>query len=137
MWYLRCIGKKKTLFCRIKSKFVSVRRVLPILFFILFLVTKSNGQDQRRDPTPENIQRVMKLYPNPAVSFIKFDFQKDYSKGYTLQVINFLGKQVFEAKNINYSTSIDLSAYTRGMYIYQLKDNSGKVVESGKFQVSK
>lgn len=114
-----------------------MKRALPIIFFILFLVIQSNGQDQRRDPTPENIQRVMKLYPNPAVSFIKFDFQKDYSKGYTLQVINFLGKQVFEAKNINYSTSIDLSAYTRGMYIYQLKDNSGKVVESGKFQVSK
>ena len=114
-----------------------MRKFLLIPIFFLFLITQSNGQEQRRDPTPENVQRVMKLYPNPAVSFIKFDFQKDYSKGYTLQVINFLGKQVFEAKNINSSTSIDLSAYTRGMYIYQLKDYSGKVIESGKFQVSK
>ena len=42
-----------------------------------------------------------------------------------------------EAKNINASTTLDLTPFNRGVYIYQLKDRSGKVVESGKFQVSK
>ncbi len=137
LWYLRCIGKKKVLFCRNKSKFVSLKRILLIVSIILLTVIQSQGQEQRRDPSPEAVQRIMKLYPNPAVSFIKFDFQKDFNKGYTLQIINFLGKQVFESKNINNSTSIDLSTYSRGVYIYQLKDFSGKVAESGKFQVSK
>ena len=27
--------------------------------------------------------------------------------------------------------------YFRGLYIYQLKDRSGRIVESGKFQVSR
>jgi hypothetical protein len=27
--------------------------------------------------------------------------------------------------------------YLRGLYIYQLRDASGRIVESGKFQVSK
>ena len=113
-----------------------MKRILYILTFTLFIIFQSNGQDNR-----ENLQdaasRIMKIYPNPAVSFIKFDFQKNYEKGYTLQVINFIGRQVHEAKNINASTTLDLSAFNRGVYIYQLKDQSGRVVESGKFQVTK
>ena len=27
--------------------------------------------------------------------------------------------------------------YFRGLYIYQLRDQSGKIIESGKFQVNK
>jgi hypothetical protein len=79
----------------------------------------------------------MKFYPNPATTFIKAEFQKSFNAGYTLQIINFIGKQIYEAKNVNSSTTLDLSTYTRGVYIYQLKDPSGKVIESGKFQVSK
>ena len=111
-------------------------RLLTILSFILFTALQSSGQENRQ-PVQDGAQRIMKLYPNPAVSFIKFDFQKNYDKGYTLQVINFIGRQVHEAKNINASTTLNLTAFNRGVYIYQLKDQSGKVVESGKFQVSK
>jgi len=113
-----------------------LRRILPILSFILLTAFHSQGQD-RRDFSIDATQRIMKLYPNPAISFIKFDFQKSYEKGYTLQVINFIGRQVFEVKNINASTTLDLSSYNRGVYIYQLKDQSGKIVESGKFQVAR
>lgn len=113
-----------------------MKRVLPILSFILLTTFLSQGQEIRNISTDAS-QRIMKLYPNPAVSFIKFDFQKNYEKGYTLQVINFIGRQVNEVKNINASTTLDLTSYTRGVYIYQLKNQSGKIVESGKFQVSR
>jgi len=102
----------------------------------LILTIYADAQSNR-EPSPGAMQRIMKLYPNPATSFIKFEFQKSFDKGYSLQVINFLGKQVYEAKNINSTTTLDLAAYNRGMYIYQLKDQTGKVLESGKFQVSK
>ena len=111
-------------------------RVLTILFFILLLNLTSSAQGSR-NPSSDGTKSIMKIYPNPAVSFIKFDFQKDYEKGYTLHVINFIGRQVHEAKNINASTTLDLSAYNRGVYIYQLKDVSGKLIESGKFQVAR
>jgi len=113
-----------------------LRRILPILSIILFSAILSNGQE-RAVLSPDAAQRIMKFYPNPATSFIKFEFQKGYDRGYNLQVINFLGRQVQEVKNITPSTTVDLSTYTRGVYIYQLRDNNGKVVESGKFQVSK
>jgi len=113
-----------------------LRRILPILSFILLIAINSTAQD-RRNQDPGSKEKVLKLYPNPAITFIKFEFQKNYQDGYTLQVINFIGKQLYEAKNISPNTTLDLSGYSRGVYIYQLRDVSGRVVESGKFQVSK
>ena len=136
MRFLLCKGKKNRLFCTNKSKFVLVKRILPIISFILLTVITTKGQSTR-EPSPDAAQRIMKFYPNPATTFIKAEFQKNFNAGYTLQIISFIGKQVYEAKNVNSSTTLDLSSYTRGVYIYQLKDPSGKVIESGKFQVSK
>ena len=113
-----------------------MKRFLPIISFILLTAITSKGQSSR-EPSPDAAQRIMKFYPNPATTFIKAEFQKNFNAGYTLQIINFIGKQVYEAKNVNSSTTLDLSNYTRGVYIYQLKDPLGKVIESGKFQVSK
>jgi hypothetical protein len=135
MWFLRCNGKKNLLFCANKVKFVLVIRTL-LISFILLTAINSKGQSLR-EPSPEAIQRIIKVYPNPASTFTKFEFQKGFDKGYTLQVINFIGKQVYEAKNISSTTTLDLSSYNRGVYIYQIKDQSGKVLESGKFQVAK
>lgn len=119
-----------------KRKFVLVKRILLFLSIILLTTTNSKGQTSR-EPSPDALQHILKVYPNPATTFTKFEFQKGFDKGYTLQVINFIGKQVFEAKNINSTTTLDLSSFNRGVYIYQLKDQSGKILESGKFQVSK
>jgi hypothetical protein len=32
---------------------------------------------------------------------------------------------------------VDLADFNRGVYIYHLRDLSGKIIESGKFQVSR
>lgn len=80
---------------------------------------------------------IVRFYPNPATTFVNFDMQGNYDKGYSIQVFNFLGRKMFEATNINQSTRLNLTDFNRGVYIYQLRDRSGKVVESGKFQVSK
>ena len=119
-----------------KSKFVSLKRTLLISSFILFTVFLSQGQS-RINPAQDPVERIMKYYPNPAISIITFDFQKGYDKGYSIQVFNFLGKQVYETKNVTPKTTIDLSTYNQGIYIYQLRNKEGKIVESGKFQVSK
>ena len=133
---LRCNEKKNLLFCANKVKFVLVKRILLFVSIILLTAINSKGQSNR-EPSPDQLQRILKVYPNPATTFTKFEFQKNFDKGYTLQVINFIGKQVYEAKNISSTTTLDLSTYNRGVYVYQLKDQSGKVIESGKFQVSK
>jgi len=113
-----------------------VKRFLLFVSIILLTTINSKGQTNR-EPSPDAIRPVLKVYPNPATTFTKFEFQKGFDKGLTLQVINFVGKQVYEAKNISSTTTLDLSSYNRGVYIYQLKDQSGKVVTTGKLQISK
>jgi len=79
----------------------------------------------------------MRFYPNPAVSVINFEFQKDFDKNFSLQVFNFIGKKVFDQKTVTPRINIPLTDFYRGVYIYQLRDRSGKIVDSGKFQVIK
>src|ERR1700750_1358909 len=78
------------------------------------------------------------FYPNPATSIITFeDFAKKYDKNYTIQLFNFLGKKVYEFNLADQKNIVNLSDFFRGIYIYQLRDPTGKIVESGKFQVNK
>lgn len=126
---------KKFLFWRNKSKFVSLKRILPILSIILLAATLSQAQP-RVSPAPE--ATLVRFYPNPATSNITFDLQKGYyDKGYSLEVYSFMGRKMYETANFSQRTTLNLTDFTRGVYIYQLHDKSGKMVESGKFQVSK
>jgi len=113
-----------------------LKRLLLISLFIISFSKFTLAQPQV-NPATGLPERIMKFYPNPATSFINFDFQKGYDKGFTIQVYNFLGKQVSEVKNVGPKTTLNISDYNRGIYIYQLKDYTGKVIESGKFQVTK
>ena len=81
--------------------------------------------------------KMIKFYPNPATSVINFDFQKGFDKTYSLQIFNFMGKKVFELKTIASRMNISLDEFYRGIYIFQLRDKNGSIVESGKFQVNK
>jgi len=47
------------------------------------------------------------------------------------------GRKMYELNNIAERITINLADFTRGVYIYQLRDKTGRLVESGKFQVSK
>ena len=128
--------KNSAYFSNNKSKFVSLRRILPILSFILLTAISSQGQSSRSIP-PEVGDRLIKLYPNPATSFITFDLQKTYEKGVSIQVYSFLGKKMYENQNVTEKVTVDLNEFARGIYIYHLRDVNGKIIESGKFQVSR
>ncbi len=78
------------------------------------------------------------FYPNPATSYINFTFEKTIDKNYTLQVYNFLGRKMSESRITEPKITINLDDnYFRGLYIYQLRDKDGRIIESGKFQVVK
>ena len=82
--------------------------------------------------------KIVKLYPNPATSYITFDLQGNYKRGFTIQIYNgMLGKKMYEATNVQEKTIVTLNDFSRGMYIYNLLDETGRIIESGKFQVSR
>jgi hypothetical protein len=105
---------------------------------VFIVSTASQAQDSKAS-SPAGLQTsIVRLYPNPAISVINFDFQKAYSQGYSIQIFNaILGRKMYDASNLPERTVINLTDFSRGIYIYQLKDKTGRMVESGKFQVAK
>ena len=82
--------------------------------------------------------KIVKCYPNPAVSVINFEFATDIDKNYVLQIYSFTGKKMTELSLSANKISVTLNNdYYRGIYIYHLQDKSGRIIESGKFQVVK
>jgi hypothetical protein len=82
--------------------------------------------------------KIVKCYPNPAVSIINFEFATDLDKSYVLQIYSFTGKKMTEIPLSTNKITVTLNNdYYRGIYIYHLEDKSGRIIESGKFQVIK
>lgn len=117
-----------------KISFTALKRLLPILSIILLTAITSSAQTSR---STGSVVKIVKFYPNPATSFINFEFQTPSLSNYSFKVYNFIGKKVAEINNITPRTVINLNDYFRGVYIFQLTDRNGQIVESGKFQVVK
>ena len=107
-----------------------------LLITSIILLTATFSQGQSRSPFADG-GSIVRFYPNPATSIITFEFQKSVDKSFSMQLYSFLGKKMYEATNLSQRTTVNLSDFNRGVYVYQLFDRSGKLVESGKFQVSK
>jgi hypothetical protein len=109
-----------------------------ILLIMGFLFLGTAKAQSGRPTVPQGSGfRIMKFFPNPASTYIHFEFQKDFDKTYILQIYNFLGKKVADLNQVTPRNQIDVSGFNRGIYIYQLKDLTGKVIDSGKFQVER
>ena len=107
------------------------------IIYIIILVAgfNSSGFSQLKPIADQWSNKMLKYYPNPASVSINFDFQRNYNNRFSLLIFNFMGKKVYEMKNISYKTNINLEDFYRGIYIYQLRDKNNLVLESGKFQV--
>lgn len=82
--------------------------------------------------------KIVKFYPNPATSFINFEFPNEGNSSYVLQVYSFTGKKMTEQPVSGTKLTLTLgNDYYRGLYIFHLTDKSGKLIEAGKFQVVK
>jgi hypothetical protein len=113
-----------------------LKRIFYIFIFIAGLHFSSAGQVKSTFINDDAIKTV-KFYPNPAVGSINFEFQKNYDKTYSLLIFNFIGKKVIDLKPSEEKITVPLTDFYRGVYIFQLRDAKGNIVESGKFQVVK
>ncbi len=111
-----------------------MKRIFYILILIAGLNFNSQAQVKSSFPTGFNLKTV-KFYPNPAASFINFEFLKSYDPSYSLEIYNFIGKKVADIKHADKKIIVPLTDFYRGVYIFQLKDRQGNIVEAGKFQV--
>lgn len=107
-------------------------------FILLFTLTFGSFAQQANSANNliEVIVKIARFYPNPATSVISFEFDA-VDKSYTFQIYNFLGKKMADEPIANNKLSYNLDTYYRGLYIFQVRDKGGNIVESGKFQVVK
>jgi hypothetical protein len=95
-------------------------------------------QAQTRGTSNDYGMKQVRFYPNPATTFIQFDFSENTDlAGASLKIYNFIGKKVYESDQLKLRTTVNLNDYFRGVYIFQLLDRHGRVIESSKFQVQK
>lgn len=113
-----------------------MKRIFYIFILLVGFQFNSNAQVKPELITP-NAVKTVKFYPNPAVSFINFEFSKKYDNSYSLVIFNFIGKQIEDLKVTDEKITVSLNDFYRGVYIFQLRDKQGSIVESGKFQVAK
>lgn len=107
------------------------------LFLLCALIFLSSFLTVLGGPDDGDQVKMVRFYPNPASSTIYFEFPTNLDKSYSLHIYNFIGKKVNEFPINNNKISLSLDGYYRGLYVFQLRDKAGNIVESGKFQVLK
>ena len=112
-------------------------KIFYILSFLFLTTLTALSQSGTIPGSRQPSTRIIKFYPNPATSIINFDFENGYDKNCNFQIFSFVGKKVYELNNLSPKTIVNLNDFYRGIYIFQLRDRNGKVIDSGKFQVSK
>lgn len=115
-------------------------RSVVIIFAFLFgaiLAPRTLHAQTTPFPNPDESDKVVKVYPIPAVTIINFEYQKDYDKANTLVIFNFIGKKVYETSSMPTKLTLSVNDYYRGTYIYQIRNAKGEIIDSGKFQVAK
>ncbi|MEO6819025.1 MAG: T9SS type A sorting domain-containing protein [Ginsengibacter sp.] len=107
------------------------------ILLLLFAGLHFNANAQSKKTLVAETDKTVRFYPNPAISYINFEFEKNYDNNNSLIIYNFLGKKILEQKIGEQKINVSLTNFFRGIYIFQLCDQQGKVIESGKFQVAK
>ena len=107
-------------------------------FIILSIILISAAAASAQTRTPGSQVKAVRFFPNPAISYINFEFETPSAlSNYSLKVYNFIGKKMVEVNSLTPRTVINLNDFFRGVYIFQLTDRNGQIIESGKFQVVK
>lgn len=106
-----------------------------ILFVLSFSINFANASFDWNDNN--TTVKITRFYPNPASSYINFEFQSTLEKGCTLQLFNSIGKKINEIEIKSNKLTITLENYYRGIYFFLVCDKYGKILDSAKFQVVK
>ncbi len=108
-----------------------------IFYILIFIISLQATSDAQVTHFANDAVKTVKFYPNPATSFINFEFTENYNDSYTLVIFNFIGKKVEDIKVTDQKITVSLTDFYRGVYIFQLRNKQGNIIESGKFQVVK
>lgn len=113
-----------------------IHRMKYIFFISLFFISIEGKSQLKRVTFDDNVRKTV-IYPNPARSFLQIQYKQPTNIPEVLVVYNFLGKKQIEVSKPGTNVYVDLAEFKRGLYIFQFRDNNGRILDSGKFQVEK
>lgn len=67
------------------------------------------------------IENLLNVFPNPTNNLLHINF--NYSKNYSIMILNNMGQSVLEFKNNNKNEPINISSLAKGLYILQVSTN--------------
>jgi hypothetical protein len=84
--------------------------------------------------SPPNNSNTIKVYPNPAQNYLIINNGNfALMSGYTCEIVNALGQQIFSSLINQQTFTIDISTWTgNGLYFLKIKDTSNTVIENRK-----
>lgn len=82
----------------------------------------------------QNVAAGISVYPNPASAVVNFSTEQKEIK--TVQIFDITGKLVEKQTLVDGSLKLDVSDYTKGLYLYSLLNQSDEVVKVGKLTVN-
>jgi len=112
-----------------------VKKIVVITLLALAGITGFSQKSSVRDNGTNNKQ--VQFYPNPASVTINFEFKYVVERGSVIQFYSFLGRKMASLPITGNRMQVNLNDYITGIYIFQVRDASGRMVESNKFQVAK
>jgi hypothetical protein len=76
----------------------------------------------------------IQVYPNPAASAV--NFSADSKDAVSVALYDIAGKFVTKQNLVDGNSTVDVSSYSNGVYIYKYHDASGRTLKTGKLTVA-
>ncbi|MFT5599921.1 MAG: hypothetical protein ACI9N1_000152 [Flavobacteriales bacterium] len=93
-------------------------------------VAQPSSEIKKEISRPSTIK--IKAYPNPFSGEVNFRISGDYVKGSRLLILDIYGKTLTDLPVKNGITTIDLSKFSTGIYLYQMISPDYEVLDFGK-----
>ena len=84
---------------------------------------------------PKLCSENIKIFPNPAKDNVNILAQMEEADN--VQVADAAGKAVGIYKIQNYKVNLNTSAFSNGLYFYEIRDRKDRILNKGKFSVAK
>ncbi|KGL59010.1 S8 family serine peptidase [Polaribacter sp. Hel1_85] len=85
----------------------------------------------------DNEKENIFIFPNPVNDVLKIKFDSSKFQDIKISIYNVLGKKQIEAKSYNQNTmELDVSSFSKGVYILKIHDDKGNVVSSKKILIN-
>jgi len=115
---------------------VSMKRVLPVVFSLLLVITTQFAVAQQHDPfvLPQDPIKMVKIFPNPAVDYLNVKLETPTAKTIKITLHNIIGNTLEVESEIidDYEIRLKVKDLPTGVYLLAVKD-AGNSQNSFKF----